>query len=55
MRVIDNGVGIAQDAQSSPGNGLRNLSARAKDHGGSCDLRPIKTGGTLVEWIVPVV
>jgi PAS domain S-box-containing protein len=55
MRVIDNGVGIPQDAQSSPGNGLRNLSARAKDHGGSCDLRPIKTGGTLVEWIVPVV
>jgi PAS domain S-box-containing protein len=55
MRVIDNGVGLPKDAQSSPGNGLRNLSARAKDHGGSCDLRPIKTGGTLVEWIVPVV
>lgn len=55
MRVIDNGVGIPQDAQSSPGNGLRNLSTRAEAHGGTCALIPIESGGTLVEWIVPVV
>ena len=55
MRVIDNGIGIPQDAQSSPGNGLRNLSTRAETHGGSCTLVPLEAGGTLVEWIVPVV
>jgi signal transduction histidine kinase len=55
MRVIDNGIGIPQDAQSSPGNGLRNLSTRAETHGGTCALIPIESGGTLVEWIVPVV
>jgi signal transduction histidine kinase len=55
MRVIDNGVGLPQDAQSSPGNGLRNLSARATTHGGTCNLIPVASGGTLVEWIVPVV
>jgi len=55
MRVIDNGVGIPQDAQSSPGNGLRNLSTRATTHGGTCELIALDEGGTLVEWIVPVV
>ncbi len=55
MRVIDNGVGLPQDAQSSPGNGLRNLSTRATTHGGTCNLIPLESGGTLVEWIVPVV
>jgi signal transduction histidine kinase len=55
MRVIDNGVGIPQEAQSSPGNGLRNLSTRATTHGGTCNLIPLESGGTLVEWIVPVV
>jgi PAS domain S-box-containing protein len=55
MRVIDNGLGLPQDAQSSPGNGLRNLSARATTHGGTCNLIPIASGGTLVEWIAPVV
>jgi PAS domain S-box-containing protein len=55
MRVIDNGVGIPQDAQSSPGNGLRNLSTRATTHGGICELIALDEGGTLVEWIVPVV
>jgi len=55
MRVIDNGVGIPQDAQSSPGNGLRNLSTRATTHGGTCELAPLDEGGTLVEWIVPIV
>ena len=55
MRVIDNGVGLPKDAQSSPGNGLRNLSTRATTHGGTCNLIPLETGGTLVEWIVPVV
>ena len=54
MRVIDNGVGLPQDAQSSPGNGLRNLSTRATTHGGTCNLIPLESGGTLVEWIVPV-
>ena len=55
MRVIDNGVGLPQDAQSSSGNGLRNLSARATNHAGTCNLIPIASGGTLVEWIAPVV
>jgi len=55
MRVIDNGVGLPQDAQSSPGNGLRNLSTRATTHGGTCELIALDEGGTLVEWIVPVV
>jgi PAS domain S-box-containing protein len=55
MRVIDNGIGLPQDAQSSPGNGLRNLSTRATTHGGTCELIPLDEGGTLVEWIVPIV
>lgn len=52
MRVIDNGVGLPAGAMSSPGSGLRNLQARALEHGGSCVIRAGNDGGTTLEWSI---
>ena len=46
--VQDDGIGLpAVLARSS---GLDNLTARARQHGGGCTVRPRPSGGTRVEW-----
>lgn len=50
--VDDNGVGIAHVA--SAGNGIPNLDTRARMLGGGCRIRPSASGGTTVEWTVPI-
>src|SRR5262245_11383090 len=52
MRVVDDGIGISDDASQS-GNGIRNMAARAAQLGGHCDVRGRPGGGTIVEWSVP--
>jgi signal transduction histidine kinase len=51
LRVADNGVGLAKDAQR--GHGLDNMQARAESLGGVCDLSGRRGGGTVVTWRVP--
>jgi PAS domain S-box-containing protein len=53
LRVLDDGVGT--DSRDE-GNGVRNMNERAIALGGSCDInRSSASGGTSIEWIVPVV
>lgn len=64
LRVADDGRGIDPgicpgiDPRAGPGvghgRGLRNLAARARDWGGSCRIERRPTGGTLLEWRVPI-
>jgi signal transduction histidine kinase len=50
--VEDDGIGVpAAPARTS---GLANLQARARLHGGSCTVLPRPSGGTRVEWSVPL-
>ena len=51
LRVADNGVGLAKDAQR--GHGIDNMQARAESLGGVCDLSARRGGGTVVTWRVP--
>jgi len=54
LRITDDGVG--PPAPDDPrGHGLDNMAARAARRGGSFDIRPASTNGTVVEWCVPVV
>ena len=55
LRVIDNGRGLPADFDLNPGNGLRNLRARAAAHDGSCTVDAPAEGGTRVEWSIPIV
>ncbi|MGK5110476.1 MULTISPECIES: CHASE3 domain-containing protein [unclassified Geodermatophilus] len=53
LTVTDNGVGLRPE--STRGNGLANLQARAQRLGGTADVRPGPQGtGTVVEWEVPL-
>jgi len=47
VRVVDNGIGIAQDVVRS---GLLNLEKRATEFEGSFDIRPRSAGGTEAIW-----
>ncbi len=49
--VRDNGVGIGEPTRRS---GLANMAERAEKLGGSLRLSPVASGGTEVEWRVPV-
>jgi PAS domain S-box-containing protein len=52
LRVRDDGAGIES---SGEGSGLRNMDERAIALGGSCRITPSSaTGGTLIEWRVPI-
>jgi PAS domain S-box-containing protein len=51
LRVLDDGRGLPAD--TSGGNGLRNLSERAAKLGGFCRTCARAEGGTLLEWQVP--
>ncbi|WP_208028085.1 PAS domain S-box protein [Rhabdothermincola sediminis] len=52
LRVTDNGVGPGEDVAG--GHGVPNLRARAEELGGTFSLGSAPTGGTLLEWCVPV-
>jgi len=53
ITVEDNGIGIS-DADVF-GNGRRNIDARAKQFGGSAEIRNASPGpGTVVDWLVPL-
>jgi signal transduction histidine kinase len=52
LRVVDDGIGIPPDGAPS-GNGMRNMTARATELGGSLLVAPRPGGGTLLEWRVP--
>ena len=53
LRVADDGVGPpAPDHRR--GHGLDNMASRAARRGGSFDIRPATSNGTVVEWRVPV-
>jgi signal transduction histidine kinase len=52
LRVVDNGRGLVAGAQL--GRGLRNLTDRAKELGGTFSLGAAPDGGTLMEWRVPI-
>jgi PAS domain S-box-containing protein len=51
LRVVDDGVGLGE---AGPGNGLANMRDRAEALGGVCDVTSSSTGGTVLEWRVPV-
>jgi signal transduction histidine kinase len=53
LTVRDNGIGLPDGGHRS---GLANLAQRAKDLDGSFDARAGAdgTGGTIVEWSVPL-
>ena len=52
VAVVDNGVGIATPSRSS---GVANMAARARRHGGTCEIRQRTDGpGTRVTWAVPL-
>lgn len=46
--VTDDGIGPGEDVTG--GNGLRNLSERARTLGGTFELLPTNGGGTTAEW-----
>ncbi|MEJ5253724.1 MAG: PAS domain S-box protein [Acidimicrobiales bacterium] len=52
LRVTDNGIGTAGEVTG--GHGLPNLRARAEQLGGTFSLRAAPTGGTVLEWCVPI-
>jgi two-component system sensor histidine kinase DevS len=51
LRVLDNGIGIADNVVS--GNGTRNFATRASILGGECRVTARPEGGTMLEWSVP--
>jgi signal transduction histidine kinase len=51
LRVADDGVGIPEAGRRS---GLANMASRATSLGGEFDARPDETGGTVLEWRVPL-
>lgn len=55
LRVADDGRGIDGGATPRPGHGhgLRNLAARARDWGGTCEITRGPSGGTVLHWRVP--
>lgn len=53
ITIEDNGVGISE--ADIFGNGRRNIDARAKQFGGSAEIRNASPGpGTVVDWLVPL-
>jgi signal transduction histidine kinase len=52
LRIRDDGVGVPESGRRS---GLANMDERAARHGGDFEVRAGETGGTVLEWRVPVV
>ena len=53
LRVADNGAGMPEEVRPG-GRGLRNMASRAERLGGSCKAGAAPSGGTMVEWRVPL-
>jgi signal transduction histidine kinase len=53
LRVLDDGVGISA-AASSHGNGLRNMTERAAELGGTVVVDSAGSRGTVLEWRIPI-
>jgi signal transduction histidine kinase len=54
LRVTDDGGGIDLEALEGP-SGLGNARHRAEELGGRLSVGPAPTGGTRLEWVVPVL
>jgi signal transduction histidine kinase len=52
LRVVDDGVGVSV-AESSHGNGLKNMLSRADKLGGAFSVSKAEPSGTIVEWRAP--
>jgi signal transduction histidine kinase len=52
VRISDDGVGYASDL--GPGRGVENLRSRASRLGGVFQIGPSESGGTAIEWRVPI-
>jgi signal transduction histidine kinase len=52
VRVTDNGKGLATPREN--GRGLYNIEQRAATMGGNLSVSDQETGGTVIEWRVPV-
>ena len=52
LDVIDDGV--SADLNHSPGNGIENMTNRARNLGGTMTLGATPKGGTRVLWVVPL-
>ncbi|MHB8262972.1 MAG: sensor histidine kinase, partial [Acidimicrobiales bacterium] len=55
MRVVDNGVGIAEDARRSTGMGLRNLRDRARLLNGRFSVEAREKDGTELVWTASIL
>ena len=53
--VRDDGAGIRRGGPDTGGHGLTNMRARAERLGGRFSIAPRSTGGTELEWRVPLV
>jgi signal transduction histidine kinase len=53
LRVVDDGVGIPE-TRDSGGHGVANMAKRAQELGGTFDVAARPTGGTVLEWRVPL-
>ncbi len=59
LDISDDGIGVDPATVSAPpgpysGHGLVNMSARARELGGTCELRPRPAGGAELIWTVPL-
>jgi signal transduction histidine kinase len=54
LRVTDDGIGPGGTPGAGSGNGTRNLAHRAEQLGGSLQIERVPTGGTIVDWRVPI-
>ncbi|MFM7060068.1 MAG: GAF domain-containing sensor histidine kinase [Actinomycetes bacterium] len=54
LRVTDDGIGPVGDPREGHGNGTRNLAHRAEQLGGSVEIDRLLSGGTVVDWRVPL-
>lgn len=54
LRVADNGRGFDPNGIAEPGQGLRNMAARAEDMGGKLALHSAPGQGTRVEVFIPL-
>jgi signal transduction histidine kinase len=52
LEVVDNGTGLAPDAQA--GHGTRNIRARASKFAGTTTIAAAPSGGTVVTWQIPL-
>ena len=52
VRITDDGIGAPADPPRR--SGLANLHSRAAELGGTSSVRPAESGGTVLEWRVPL-